>query len=229
MGYVWIFLWVIFAGAVLSFLGWSTNIMMAQKKAWGEFAARYKLDVTKSKRFLGPISITGAIGGRRLNIYAQSEQQERERTERIYSHVEVFLNALPPATALFSKRPLPEFMADFSLGSTFTTPAPGWFAPTVAQTSDAYALANWLNPVRMKAFKNFTDNTPRGAEPIFVCDGDQAFLLWRTEDPLRDPRNLNALVQKLFGIAKELDTGEATGKSAKPNVPSEISEPDISA
>lgn len=224
----WFILWLIFAASILVVLGWSTNVLLVQRKAWIEFAAKYKLDVQRGARFLAPVTLSGAINGRRLNIYVQSEQTEAERTQRVYSHIEVYLNGVPPSRLVFSRKPLVAALADVVLAETTTIQSPDWPVMAVAMCDDAFALANWFTVPRTRALKTFMDSTTRASEAVVVCDGNQAFLLWRTEDPLRDPRELNAVVQRLFGYAKELDSVDM-GNIAKPNPSSATPSPDASA
>lgn len=229
MTWVWVFLWAVFAAAVLGFQGWSVNILLAQKKAWREFASRYKLDVITPKKWLEPVALSGTLHGRRLNVYAEIEQTDRERTQRIYSHIEVFLNTRPDTYAAFSCKPLPDALKWLDLPQVFTSLSPDWPKPAVAVTDDPYKLANWLNPARMRTLRAFMESaSARGDEAMLLVDHERAFLLWRTDNPLRDPRTLNALVQKLFSFAGDMDAA-AAGNSANPKAESAISAPESSA
>jgi hypothetical protein len=227
MTYVWIGLWLIFAAAVLAFIGRSLNVVLTQKKAWQEFAARYKLDYIPGKRLMQPAGIAGRLNNRRIEVYSQAEQYDNERTASNYTHVEVGLNTMPGVAMIISKRALPRYFGtDFRLNDVFTSPGADWPQPAVSMTDDAQAMAKWMTPGRMRGLKAFMDSAGRFDEPIFISEGNQAFLMWRTTDPLNDPRALNALVQKLYGFARDLDGLEpSTGTTAKPNAPSEPSEP----
>lgn len=223
MTIVWIILWVVVAAGVLGYLGWSANILMAQKKAWSEFAARYKLEVTKGARLMSPVSLSGAINNRRLNVYSVTERSERERMERVYTHIEVFLNAPPNFMMVLSRKTLPATMANLTLPQVLTLPE-----CRVAQTDNQTAFLAWLNPARQATLKNFMSAGDKDTEMMLVCDSAQGFLLWRTEDPMRDPKKLNALAQKLFTFAKEFDAADA-GITAKPKPSSESVPPSTTA
>ncbi|HEY8963773.1 MAG TPA: hypothetical protein VIN59_04840 [Alphaproteobacteria bacterium] len=202
----WFLLWLIFAGVVLTFMGWSLNILLAQRKAWMAFADKYKLAVDKEGQgWITPVFLRGAIQNRDINIYSQNESEEGRRLSDVYTHIEVFLNTIPPAKCILAKRALPRFLADVSLPQKLEMSSSEWPKPSVAMTDDPIILANWLTGQRLIAFKGFMDMAGRDDEPMLIADGEQAFLLWRTRNPLRDPRELNAVVQKLFGFAKEFD------------------------
>jgi len=224
MTFVWIFLWVMVAVGVLGYLGWSANIAMAQKSAWTTFGNKYKMEITPGAKFLSPPALSGLIQGRKMHVYVTIEQGINERLERVYTHVEVMLNNPPRFMAVLSKKPMPVSMTEFRLDQTYAMPE-----LKVAQTDDLAAMAQWMNPARVSTIKNFMagSNAP-DTETIFISSGDQAFLLWRTEDPMRDPKKLNALAQKLFTFAKELDAADA-GMMAKPNSPSESVPPSTPA
>lgn len=210
MMYLWIILWLVFALAVFTALGWSLNITLAQNKAWGEFAAKYKLAVAPKLKMLDPVSVSGLLNNRRINIYVSTEPARR--TASVYSHIEVILNHNPGVAMFAAKKPLPvAVFRNVRLAHIYTAPGIDW---AVRETQDVYAMSNWMTPARTQALKNYMDSAGKEDEPIFVSDGNQAFLLWRTVDPLRDPRILNALVQRLFGIAKELDAGAAPMENA---------------
>lgn len=210
--YFWIIVWLAFALAVFAALGWSVNITLAQNKAWGEFAAKYKLSVAPKLKLLDPVSLSGAINGRRINIYVNSERAPSGRTMSVFSHIEIFLNDKPPALVLAAKKPLPAAVfRDVRLPDEFRAPGIDW---AVCETDDIYAMGNWMTEARTRALKAYMDSAGQQDEAIFVSGEDQAFLLWRTVDPLRDPRILNALVQRLFGTAKDLDSSAAVMPAA---------------
>lgn len=219
--------------AVIGVLGWSTNILLAQRQAWTAFANKYKLDISKDnpKSLLSPVTLRGSINSRPINIYAAVEQTDRERTQRIYTHVEIYLFDQPPTPFLFAKKKLPEIIGAVQLPQIFTMNEAAWPSLTVAQTENADALRQWMTSpaTRLPAFANFMNSVDEESETFFIYDGNNpAFILFRTEDPMRTPQKLNALVQKLFGFAKDLDNPD-TGTAANPNAPQETTPPEISA
>lgn len=216
--------------AVIGVLGWSTNILLAQRQAWTTFANKYKLSITKDdpKSLLTTITLRGVIGQRPVNIYAVTEQADRERTQRIYSHIEVFLFDNPPCQCLLSKKRLPSDLVTVQLPQMVKIDG---LILDYAHTDNAESLTAWMNakPARKTAMINFMNSVDEESEALFLHDGTSpAFILFRTIDPLRTPQKLNALVQKLFGFAKDLDSPE-TGTAAKPNAPIETTPPEISA
>ncbi len=211
MMYLWIILWLVFALAVFTALGWSLNITLAQNKAWGDFAAKYKLAVAPKLKMFDPVSISGLLNNRRINIYVSNEPARR--TTSVFSHIEIFLNHNPGVVMFAAKKPLPQAVFQGTrLAHIFSAPGVEW---AVRETQDVYAMSNWMTAARTAALNTYMNSGGPQDEPIFVSDGHQAFLLWRTVDPLRDPRILNALVQRLFGIAKELDAGAAPMENPK--------------
>lgn len=231
MTFVWALLWLVLAVGIFGILGWSINVAMAQKKAWREFGTKYKLDIKPGfggTPWMRPVSLSGAINGRRLNIYPQVEQNERERLQRIYTHIEVCLNNPTLADMVLSKEFLPASLSSLGLPAAFSINMPEWPKLKVAQTDNAIAATAWFTPARVKAMASFMALAAKDVEPIFVADTAQSFLLWRGEDPFKDPRKLNALVQKLFALAKELDADDA-GINAKPKASSDNVPPDTAA
>lgn len=216
MVYVWVILWVVFALAVFSVLGWTINITLAQNKAWSDFADKYKLTKQPKLKFMDPLAVSGVLHGRRINMYVVSEPVPSRRTTNVYSHIEIFLNEAPKAMMLVGKRLKPMSMSDMSLPHIYNAPGIDW---ALRETDDVYGMANWMTEARTKALKTYLDSAGPADQPILIADGTQAFLLWRTAAPLKDPRALNALCQRLFGIAKELDGGASM--IVKPNASSE--------
>lgn len=223
MGLLGFILWVFVTAVVVSFLFWSTFIALAQKKAWSEFAKRYKLTLEEGERFRDPVAVTGTLNGRILNIYSEIEQDETERTQRIYTHVEVFLNDVPKTVFVISKSFLPKSMQDLVPQNPFTSTAREWPAPVTSHAAETMPISEWMTPARMKTLKDFMTLTDRSTDVFLMGNGESAFLLWRGQKPLTDPRELNALVQKLYGFARDFD-GTETGAIAKPN-PSSDTEP----
>jgi hypothetical protein len=81
-------------------------------------------------------------------------------------------------------------------------------------------LEGWMSKPRMQALGGFLAMGGRDVDVMLMGDGEMAFLLWRSMNPLKDPRELNALVQKLYAYAKEFDAAD-TGISANPNASSD--------
>lgn len=207
---IWFLIWLLFAAAIFGFMGWSTNILLAQKKAWATFGGKYKLTVTRAG-FFDPVAVNGDLQGRSISIYAQSETTETRRTRTLFSHIEIGLRAPIPAFLLLASQDLPIEFSDITLPERLVFEGAGP-KPRVAQTDDMGVATAWLTPKRLSALQGFfkLDAT---ASAIIVCDKSQMFMLFRTPDPLRDPRALNALIQKMYGFAKDLD-GDAVYNTA---------------
>lgn len=217
MATIGFYLWVFVTGAVLSFLFWSFVVGVSQKKAWREFAKRYKLTLDEGEKSGDPLFMTGNLNGRLLNIYAEIEKNEEERTQRIYTHVEVFLAKVPPILFLISKKALPSTFEAIDAQQIFNVQSTDWPNPSASVASDAGALGLWMTPLRMKALGAFFAlSSEKGVETMLMGDGENAFLLWRGNEPLDDARKINALVQKLYAFAKDFDV-EDIGMTANPN------------
>ena len=229
MATIGFFLWVFVTGAVLSFLFWSVMVGISQKKSWREFAKRYKLTLDEGESSQDPLFMTGNLNGRLINIYTEIEKTEEERTESIYTHVEVFLAKVPPTLFLISKKSLPKSFEDITASELFKSDASSWPNPAVSIADSSEDLAVWMTPFRVKALASYFDMaSQKGVETMLMGDGENAFLLWRGNDPLSDARQLNALVQKLYGFAKDFDA-EDTGIKAKPNPSSDTAPADTPA
>jgi len=197
---IWFVLWLIFAVGVFTWLGWSVNITLSQRKAWSEFASKYKLDVVKPGSPIAPVGVRGNLQGRQITIYTDVETTPERRTQELYTMIEVFLNKLPPAMTVMSKYSLPEKMSDITLPQTMQVEG-----LAVAQSEDAAKVTEWLTQKRRQAIRTFMDAAAPDEGAMLISDDDIAFLLWRTMDPMRDVRVLNAKVQSMFAIARELE------------------------
>ncbi|NBX66566.1 MAG: hypothetical protein EBQ96_06175 [Proteobacteria bacterium] len=229
MAQIGFILWVFVTGAVLSFLFWSVMVSLAQKKAWREFAKRYKLTLDEGEKSRDPMFMTGNLNGRLLNIYSEIEKDDEERTQRIYTHVEVFFYKVPPTLFVISKKALPKAFQDVGAEQVFNIKSPDWTNPAYSVTDDVSLLTTWLTPLRLKALRSFFDMAEqKGIETMLMGDGETAFLLWRANEPLADARAVNALVQKLYAFARDFDA-EDIGTIAKPKASSEMAPVDSPA
>lgn len=181
---------------MLSFVLKSVRGVLAQKKAWSAFASKYKLDIMRGKKMLDAIEVNGTLHGRGFRVYSFEDEASGRHT-----HIEVYLNTPPPAKLLLSKKPLPAALAELNLPEKLD------ILPqlNVAMTDDAQTLGAWFIASRIEALKNFMDAEQKNAEMLLIGDGDVAFMLWRSPDPLTDPRALNTLVQQLYACAKAIE------------------------
>lgn len=193
-------IWLAVAGIVFGGLLWSARIVTAQKKAWRAFAGKYGLTVIAGQKLLDPVALTGTLQDRKIVVYVESDEQAR--TRRDYTHIEVYLQNPPPAGFIISQTPLPEALVHLALPQSFTLPGA---TPASATTDDPEAMAAWLTPARVDALKSLLEMTEGTVQTMAMGNGEMAFLLWRGEDPLRDPRALNAIAQKLRSCTAALD------------------------
>ncbi|MBU6234311.1 MAG: hypothetical protein KGQ41_00565 [Alphaproteobacteria bacterium] len=221
--------WVLVAIVVLSYMFMTTGIDMARLKAWETFASRYKLEFERGRSSADPITVSGLLNNRRIVIYTQPEQTEDERTVRLYSHIEVYLNRFPATRFIISKKHLhPDMAADMEMPEVYTSTTANWPQVAVSSTENRAAMESWMTPQRIKALKSFMDIAGPHDEVMFMGDGEICFLLWRSENALPDARELNALVQKIYAVAREMDS-DATGTTANPNASSVTVPPEITA
>ncbi len=200
---IWLIFWLALAVAILGFMGWSLNTLLRQKKAWADFAKRYKLEYAQAA-FLQPSSVTGTLYNRKFNLYVLTEQTPGQRMMAANTHIEVFLNNLPDFALLVSARALPPILNDFVLPSTVTPNDPDWPKPAVSMTDDVEAATAWLTVPRIRAIRKLCE-LKKGAETLFVADGTQAYVVWRTPEAMDNLNELNRVVAKLYEIVKELD------------------------
>lgn len=185
---------------------------MAQRAAWKLFADKYKLGFDKEKGVYGRAFVSGAIGGRRLNLFSVTDVRDVAYVRENFVHIEVFLNDVPQALMLFSAKALPDFAQEYSLPQELMFKA-GIMPESlqIAQSDDAGAAKEWLGEgKRAQALGAFMrEAANEDVEALFMAEGENAFLLWRTRHVMRDARELNAVVQRLFGYAKDMDSKDA--------------------
>lgn len=215
----WILVWVLITFGIFGFAGWSYRILFQQKATWQAFAKRHKMEIVSGKTF-EPVAVKGEIKGRNVQIYTVGDEDASTRTRITHTHVEMFVNTLPPAVIVAARRPLPTFMQGIEQTEPLSRGDDLWPHMGSASTDNAAAVWPWFTPRRTEALKRLM-TMPQEAQTFFIADGAQCYLLWRSLDPLETPDKLNTVVKQMFIIAEQFDYDEEKAKataaqSAKP-------------
>ena len=225
---MWLFLWVIIVLGAIGFFLWSYHTTFEQKKAWKAYALKFGLAYVGGA-LLQPPEMTGEVKNHRVNCYAQAvpDPQGKTRTETV---VEVFLNIVPPVPFVVVKPGFADFLVSINLPKSFVIDDPDWPKAALAQTLEEEQPELWFqnNKKKISALGRFF-KLP--FDTGVIADGDQAFLVIRTPDPLNDPRKLNQLVNKMIMLADEIGNSPIGDQPtmASPNDDKNTVEPEISA
>lgn len=216
--------WVLVAVMVLAYLLRTSSIDSRRLRGWGEFAKRYKLQFERGSSPSDPVSVYGQLNGRRMLAFTSFEQGVDDRLGSLFTQIDVYLNNGPATSFLISKKPLPDAFADISMPDIFAPNSPDWPMPAVSMVVDRAVLDEWFTPLRMLALKRYMDFLGPKGEGGLAGDGDELFLTWRSLEDVVDAKDLNSLVQKIYGFAREFELGD-TGKTENPKASSVIVPP----
>lgn len=200
---MWLFLWILFVLTIIGIFAWSFHVIHEQKRAWQAFAVKYHLQYIKGALFQPP-AITGQLKDRMVNIYVQQNTQS-EQGRKSATMIEVFLTKIPVSVALVASQGFGDLAAQAQLPEPFNVEDSDWPKNIIARAPDDRMAQIWFSAHknRVRAIQKLM-KIPN--DTAFVITEDNAFVVFRTPEPLSDPRLLNKIIIELFEVASMLET-----------------------
>jgi hypothetical protein len=196
--YVWIFLSVF----VLSVYSWSLKILYDQKKSWKQFADKFKLTFDKGK-MTGPPTVNGLYSGYRVYLYTDSEETLDVRGRRFITVLEIELGqGLPVGSAIGTSSTQSFLLSLTNFTQDLTPVSENWRDDYIIRTQNKMMLQKYLTEERLKAINDIFSMNVTGA--IFLFDDQDAVVRIHASDPLRNPKKIEALLNKVIGYIQPL-------------------------
>lgn len=196
------FLWLIFTIAILGFAWWGLHVQLLQKRAWEVFASKYKLKYRSNKFHEAP-EMEGFFGDFYMRAYEADDADSTGRKRKALAFEMELRHAFPFAMLICRRAEQAVFRQANLEHRIKMTDHPNWNAENLIGTENEALTKAWLIPERLDALQDIF-SVP-AAKPLFIAGPDRAAIILQMEEPLNDPRKINALAKRLSKAAEILE------------------------
>lgn len=196
------------------FWAWTIWVVYRQKKAWKFYSDKKKLRYT-SNGFLETPSISGAISGYKVSIFASEHSELDARSQRRLTAIEVTMHSGLPFHAAIASGGMVPVVDALALPQEYKPSVHGWDDSYIIRTRDNDKIEKYLDEKRSGAIVKLMQVENSWVILLFL--GEYGLLRLDTPKPIDDPKLMDKLIKQLIDVAKtlELDEKEKTALSKK--------------
>lgn len=190
----WFLIWVFLAVFITGIFLWSAQILFRQKKTWGDFAKKHKLNARSIALMKSPI-VSGDFRGFNIHLYSEEQPTEDQRGRRFRTILQVELPPMPVAGIVASSRSHAFANGLVDLNEVYVPEFPGWDSSLLIKTANVELLKPYLTDERLRALLSLL--TIKTFNALYIFDKTAGFLRLETPDPLYDMQKLERLLSKV--------------------------------
>jgi len=201
---IWLFVTVF----LLGFWGWTTLILVKQKKAWKFYAQKTKLRYVPN-RFNESPEMSGSIDGYSVSAFTSEQSEYDERSEKRRTCIEINLNSAIPCNAAIASGDMVSVVSKLDLPHETKPDLSGWDDSYIIRTDNATIMEGYLTPERYE--KLIQIMKAKQVWVILIFMQGRGLLRFDTANPLIHPKDIDKFVSIGLEAAKifELQAGEA--------------------
>ncbi len=202
-------LWSIISGFLISFWGWTIYVVLNQKRAWKFYADKKKLRF-HSNGMLETPSISGAVDGYKVSIFASEHSELDSRSQRRLTAIEIAMHTGLPFHGAIASGGMVPIVDVLDLPQEYKPPASGWDDSYIIRTRDQNLMQKYFTDERVKALIDLMQVEKAWVILLFL--GDYGLLRLDTPSPIDNPKDLDKLINQLIAVARELELKDGEAK-----------------
>ncbi|MFK7839698.1 MAG: hypothetical protein AB8B83_05150 [Bdellovibrionales bacterium] len=203
----WLIIWLIFAVSLVLFFVWTFSILIAQKKAWADYAKKRKLRYRSQALMSGP-ELNGVMGDHTVGVFTSEHVSADARGSRKLTAIEVNLNTSMPIDGGIASGGMIPILKSLRFKNELFPKHKAWKKSYVASASHKGVLASYLTDERIEALCKLMEIP--NSWVILVFKDDVILLRVDLADPLHNAKKLDHRIKTVLKAAKvcELSSGE---------------------
>ena len=138
---MWIAIWIGFSLFILGFVAWTMLVLFQQKKAWGTFAKRHKLNYERGT-LMGAPTVHGTLDKKLFSLYSGVQQTEDIRGQRFVTVMEFQLGPGMPTGGAVATKEYKMFIDGLIFKQAYTPDLAEWNSEYVVRARDSKNLAD---------------------------------------------------------------------------------------
>lgn len=209
---VWFLLWLCLLISLMSFLGWTFIILVAQKTAWKKYAAARKLRYKHGSLMASP-EMEGEIDKHKVSFFTSEHLPEGARGSRKLTAVEVNFNSIMPIDGGVASGSMVPVLGQMNLTQEYRPKHAQWNETYVASGSNRAALEGYLNDERVAALCKLM--AVKNAWVILAFRNEAMLLRVDIASPLDKANDIDRLAKQMLETAKVLELKKGEAKKLK--------------
>jgi hypothetical protein len=197
---LWFLFWTVIAVAVGLYCLYSLQLTINQKKAWKAFSKKYKLTY-KETSFYAPPGFFGKINDQLVMAYVEGERNSFPGRGGFWSVIEApFSSPLREhALVMVSPNYKHEVMENDAL-KPFSPESLAWKKEDMLYSDAPDFFRSYMGKENLMSLAALREM--KKGDYIFVLDGEDSVVSYRSKRPLDNPAELNKIVKILLEIAR---------------------------
>ncbi len=195
---IWKIIWLAISAFVIFITTWSLSILFKQKKAWKEFAKKYKMRHLSGGFFDSP-EIKGRVYGHDFHIFTAKHSVDDERRKKYRTVIEVRFKNNAGIKGVFATGELTPIAEYINLPEKPDVNYAGWNSEILFSTNDAKKFKKYLNQDRAKIINDISNI--KNSDMLFLYDIDNVIFQIHMPNPLDDVRKIERILKKLAAAA----------------------------
>lgn len=203
-------LWLCIVAFFVWFWVWTSYTTFKQIKGWKAFAKKRNIRF-HSNGFLETPSLSGAIDGYKISVFASEHSELDQRSQRRLTAIEVNLHTSLPVSTAFASGGMVSVIEPLDLSQEFKPSYSDWDDTFIIRTKDNNVVHHYCEDARISKLVELMKKDKAWVVLLFLSDS--GLLRFDTPLPLDDPKDLNDIVKEIISAAKvmELRKGEGEG------------------
>ena len=170
------------------------QILFRQKKTWGDFARKHKLNIRTPAIMRSPI-VSGDFKGFTIQLYSEEQPTDDQRGRRFRTILHVELPPMDIEGIVASQRNQNFANGLVDLTEVYVPEFPGWDSSILIKTRSVEMLKPYLTDERLRALQSLL--TIKTVSGLYIFDRTAGYLRFETADPLYDLQKLERLLSKI--------------------------------
>lgn len=213
---LWFLLWFILSFILLGATCWSTIILMQQKQAWKDYAARKGLSFTPNK-FFEPASVEGAFDGYNVALFTGVQQNPDARKNRQRTILQVTCNQPFVDGVGACTQEVYTFLQSLNALSPHEVKVGKWNKNYYIHSRHKAAVDAYFNEERVSVLNGILSMP--NADILVLLSAQDGVFRFETANPLKNANQVESLIKKLMVRIEKLKPSAeeiATFKSVTP-------------
>lgn len=195
---IWFVLWIFFSVFILGVFFWSLQILLRQKAAWKQYAARHNLSYQSGSLMQSP-TVTGLVSGYELGLFSEARTENDSKGRKFRTVLQLDLKPGMPAEGVISSAGMAAIVSTLDIKESFKPESAEWDDKIIVKATNPEKLHPYFTPARIKALKALMGT--KGVEAMLIFNENETFLRFETPDPLDSIEKVDRLVTKICGVA----------------------------
>ncbi len=217
---LWFLLWFVLSFVLLGATGWSTIILIQQKKAWREYAKKKDLIFTPNK-FFEPASLEGVIDGYNVSFFTAVQQNPDSRKNRQLTVMQVNSNKPFVDGVVCCTAEMLPFLQSLDAITPHDLKVGKWNKKNHIRSRNKKAVDAYLTEERVAVLSSILGMP--NSDILVLLDGNEGVFRFETPNPLQNAVQVDNVINKLIARIKKLEPSEEELKSFASLVDSDIS------